>query len=643
MNHGLVRAGLGVLLIATILLAFRDAYQVPFLFDDPHSIEANESIRQMWPPEHWFGARKETTAAGRPLVNLSLAVNYACGELDPEGYHAFNVGVHLLAALVLFSLLGRLARRAGASDRAASGLAVAVTLCWAVHPLQAHSVTYVIQRAETLMGLCLFTALWAAARGFESVRPGAWYVLTVVVCLVGLGAKEVMAVVPLLVLLMDRTFFAGSFRQALGRRGLYAGLALTWVVFAVVLSMGARTGTVGFGFEDVTPLLYFKVQIVLVARYLWLVFDPRGMAIDYGWPPEPAVTELILPGLVLGGLFAGTVMLVVRRHALGFAGACFFLVLAPSSSILPVSSEIGAEHRMHVPLAAVVAVLVTLVGMGGGLVEWKRSAVRRWGGVVLTLAVVVGLAFGLDRRHLVLADPVALWESDLRVWPGNPRAYAQLSGALLQAHEVPAALERLRSFVAEQDEDPRLLRAIAERMQENAPPRVLLVFLDESLRRQPSDADTWFRAAEQYERLSDTARQVEHLLGALEVDPRHDAAATALGLLRARQDKVVEAIRWLTIATEEGPPDVAALGNLGIAYQRAGQLAKARDALVAAVAVDPDNLDLRLTLARLYQSLGEWDLALEQCREILAREAGHDQAERLQKRVRRRRNQESED
>lgn len=633
-DESVLRPWIAALVIAgAILVAFHRAGAVPFLFDDPHSIEANESIRHLWPPAYWMGAREETTAAGRPLVNLSLALNYAAGALEPAGYHAFNLGVHVLAALLLFLLL-RHVLRAG-SFRAASGcateFAAAVALLWAVHPLQAHAVTYVIQRAETLMGLCLFLALLAAARSFTSPRPAGWSVLSVAACFLGLGAKEVMAVAPILILLLDRTLFAGSFRGALRRRALYAGLFLSWVGFAWLLVRGARTGTVGFGFDDVTPLVYAKHQCVLVARYLRLVLWPDGLAIDYGWPPEPGLAELVGPAALLAILLLSTLYGTARRHPLGLVGCSFFLVLAPSSSLLPISSEIGAEHRMHVPLAAVLVALAGLLLPVGRRV--LSAGLRRPLGLGLTLGMALALSLTLDRRHAVMADPVALWESDLRVWPGNPRAYLQLIVALRKRYDPPAALEHFRRFVAAQDEAPRVLAAMAYRMKEEAPPGFVIHLLQTSLSEEPGFAPAHYELAQQYLRLGDAARHDEQLQLTVRADPGHGKACAELGLLRARQGKVAEAVALLEVAAEEFPGDAQVLGNLGVAYQQAGRLEPARIHLTRALEQEPDQVEIRISLARVLQSLDDLTGALEQCEAVLARDAGNVLAERLQRRL----------
>ena len=122
-------------------------------------------------------------------MNFSLAVNYAIGGLNVRGYHATNLAIHLAAALLLFGLLRRtfllpaMRERLGA---AATPLALAVALLWAVHPLQTESVTYVVQRAESLVGLFYLLTLYGLVRGATAARPLGWYA----VCRAGLPAGD---------------------------------------------------------------------------------------------------------------------------------------------------------------------------------------------------------------------------------------------------------------------------------------------------------------------------------------------------------------------------------------------------------------------------------------------------------------------
>ena len=107
----------------------------------------------------------------RPVVLLSLAINYWIGEIDATGYHVVNVAIHLLAGLTLFGILRRmLTQRFGGS---ADWLAFAVALLWLVHPLQTQSVTYIIQRSESLMGLFYHVAQRSGARRCDAATGAA--------------------------------------------------------------------------------------------------------------------------------------------------------------------------------------------------------------------------------------------------------------------------------------------------------------------------------------------------------------------------------------------------------------------------------------------------------------------------------------
>jgi hypothetical protein len=159
------------LLVAAGVLAYLNSLSGVFVFDDQRTILDNPQIRQLWP----IGAVMSHTR--RPVVNLSLAVNYAISGLETWSYHAFNLIVHLLAGLVLFGVVRRtlLSKPLGQTyARSAPWLALAVAMIWTVHPLQTQSVTYVIQRAESMMGLFYVLTVYCVIRGADSCR-GRWW------------------------------------------------------------------------------------------------------------------------------------------------------------------------------------------------------------------------------------------------------------------------------------------------------------------------------------------------------------------------------------------------------------------------------------------------------------------------------------
>ena len=156
------------------------------------------------------------TGGGRPVLNLSLALNYLMGGTAAWGYHLVNLLIHLCAGLVLYGILRR-------TFRGFDLPAAAVALLWTAHPIQTEAVTYIVQRAESLMGLFYFLTLYCFIRYGEGSRR--WAVLSVLACFLGMGTKEVMVSAPLVVLFTTAPLSAARWRRP-GGRG--AATILAW-------------------------------------------------------------------------------------------------------------------------------------------------------------------------------------------------------------------------------------------------------------------------------------------------------------------------------------------------------------------------------------------------------------------------------
>jgi len=270
-------------------------------------------------------------------VYLTLAVNYALGGLEVWGYHAVNLLIHLLAALTLYGLL----RRTFLSDRlkerygdVSESLAFATSLLWLLHPLQSQSVTYLIQRAESLMGLFYLLTLYAVSRSNTSK---AWPRIAILTCALGMATKEVMVTAPILCLLYDRIFLASSFKEIFQKRlHLYLGLGASWGILAgTYLDQVASDIARAVGFHKITPLDYALTQPGVILHYLKLSFWPHPLCLDYLWPIAKSSQAIFPPLLAIGVLVVATLTALRRRPEVGFLGVAFFLILAPTSSVMP--------------------------------------------------------------------------------------------------------------------------------------------------------------------------------------------------------------------------------------------------------------------------------------------------------------------
>ncbi len=230
-------------LAGVVCAVYCRALDAPFIFDDLFSITENPSITRLWPligdSQHPgpLNPTKDLPTAGRPLVNLSLAVNYHFGQLNPVGYHVFNVVVHLLSAILVMAIVRRTLQLdyfEGRFDDVNGPLAFLAALLWAVHPLQTEAVVYVTQRTELMVGFFYLATLYASLWYWEAKAAAGrklWLGLATLACLAGAACKEVMVTAPVIVLLFERTFIRGSFRQAWRESWrLYAGLLLSWML-----------------------------------------------------------------------------------------------------------------------------------------------------------------------------------------------------------------------------------------------------------------------------------------------------------------------------------------------------------------------------------------------------------------------------
>jgi tetratricopeptide (TPR) repeat protein len=428
-----VWAARGVI-VAACLAAYGNSLHGPFVFDDDWSIINNRTIRQLWPI--WpvlYPPGRGCTVQGRPLVNLSFAVNWAIGGTNVLGYHVLNVAVHLAAAMLLFELVRRTLLTPSLRPRygpAATALAMVVAVLWAVHPLTTSAVTYVNQRAESMIAVLYLLVLYGVLRASESRSPWAWYGLSLAACWLGVATKEVIATVPVVALLYDRFFLTGSFGETFRKRwGLYAGLApVPLVVLLIAVQLHGRDGTAGFGL-GVSAWDYLNTQWGLIVHYLRLCFWPDRLQLDYGQNLTHGLSNIVPYAVGVLALASAVVWATLRGVRAAFLGLCFFILLAPSSSIMPITTEVGAEHRMYLPLMAVVALVVLGVYEAGLWLDAPaaRSVTMRRRLAVGALASAVAVAGGLTWRTVLrnrqYFDPQAIWQDSLDQLPSNARAW----------------------------------------------------------------------------------------------------------------------------------------------------------------------------------------------------------------------------
>jgi protein O-mannosyl-transferase len=459
------------LLLVTITLGlFVNGWSAPFTFDDISNVQANPEIRQLWPIEPLLNE-------SRMVGYYSFALNYACGAREPGMYRLTNIFLHAMAGCVLYLLVrSSLQRAAWSRSISIELLATTIALLWLIHPFQTGSVTYVVQRLESLMGLFYLLALVCLVRGANSSRAAGWYIGTIVACWLGLFTKEVMATFVPVALLYDRIFLANSWQEVLRRRGwVYGGccVGITALMYVTTLTYGADANTTaGFHSTKLTAWMYLRTQPEVILHYLRLSVWPVGQSIDYGWPVQHNPLIFCGFGSVIVGMLGTALYGCWQNAKWGWMGLTFFLILAPTSSFLPID-DIAFEHRMYLPLACVLAGVILSLAF---FVE--RWCSERWVqtvfvGIVCTMASF--WSYCTFTRNQAYVNNLGLWQSAVNLNPHHARAWNNLAGAYRKLQDYEASRECFEKALQLKPDDkyaltqlPLVLTTLSQRDKNNA-------------------------------------------------------------------------------------------------------------------------------------------------------------------------------
>lgn len=427
------------LLVLAGMLAYANSFTKAFVFDDAVWITRNVDIGDPF---------RYLASVGRPLVSLTVLGNYQLGGFNPTGYHAFNLAIHILSGLTLFGLVRRVLlqpRFEGRYDDSAPYIAFASALLWLVHPLETQAVTYIIQRAESMMGLFFLFTFYCWLRA--STDGGRWwYPAAVASFSFSCFCKEVALTLPPLLLIFDRIFVARSWQVILRDRWMpYLGILIVWGItikplITVALVTGAEAGA-GFGITSATPYQYLLTQSEVILHYLRLSFWPVGQAIDYfDWPIAHSMSEVWPAFFAVSGALLASFVLLFVRPPLGFLGLWFFGILAPTSSIMPIIDPVF-EHRMYLSLAAVV--VGTVLALDSMLRLFKNS-VRLPVACVLVGAAAATLIVLTYLRNESYRTYRASVEDNIARRPNNPRPLFTLVAIKIGSNELDEAGELIR-------------------------------------------------------------------------------------------------------------------------------------------------------------------------------------------------------
>ena len=413
-------------LLAFGLVAYSNSFNAAFQYDDLHHILSNKAFLDLTDLGRIFHYGK-----GRFLPYLSLAINYRISKFDPVSYHIFNFFVHYIATIFLYFLFLeivdtpamqgvelKLSKRIGA---------FLVGGIFFLHPLQTESVTYVIQRAESMAGMFYLATLFFYVKARRAGRRDGvlgYSILAGIAAVCAAFSKETTVTLPVMIVVFELFFFNTSIKDLLRTKLFLFILVPAAVILFLKLKPLIRTGFFhdpgpGMGF---TRKQYILTQFGVLLTYLRLFFWPAGQNIDWDYPLASNFFALktLSSFLFLFALLVLAFFVYKKLRLLSLGIIAFFITLAPTSSVIPLRDVIF-EHRMYLSMAFLAMGCVQVLFYG---LERIKGISPRTQAIVPTCSIIVLLSLlsGLTQaRNQVWLSELSLWADAVHKSPNKAR------------------------------------------------------------------------------------------------------------------------------------------------------------------------------------------------------------------------------
>jgi Flp pilus assembly protein TadD len=599
------RAVLAICLLTVII--YSNTFNCAFVFDDQQNITQNPYRRLTeLSLEKICDAAFKNPHANRPVANISFAVNYYLGKYNTAGYHVVNILIHLLNGILVYIFTLLTLKQAGIAapehsrspQLSTAYISLFAALIFTAHPIQVQSVTYIVQRMNSLAVMFYLLSLILYIGGRSTlIRWKRWTQWSgCLLCwILALGSKEIAATLPLVLLLYEWYFFQNLSKDRLKQNliyliGLVVLLGLTAYMF---LGSNPLDGILGsYVHRDFTLEERVLTQCRVLVFYLSLLFYPHPLRLNLLHHIttshsllDPVTTLFSL--LILVFLLGLAVCIAKKQRLVSFCILWFFIHLVIESSIIGL--EIIFEHRLYLPM-------VGLALMTAYLLFHLLSAHRTWVFIVST-AIIVSLGMATYLRNKVWQDPITLWYDVISKNPQSSRAQYNLGSDLAQQGNLTEAIDHLSEALRLKPDYTKAHNNLGSAFFKQGNLDQAANHFFAALRIQPGNSAAYYNLGLIMEKKGHPKAAAKHYLEALRIKPDFAEAHNNLGIALQAQGRLAEAVYHLSAALRIRPDYAEGHHNMGYALEMQGDVKKAIDHYLAALKIRTDD-------ARTYNNLG---------------------------------------
>jgi tetratricopeptide (TPR) repeat protein len=657
------------------LICYSNTFQASFQWDEDVMIVTNPIVKDFDYFLHPSKAKEQPEYGSfrrRYVSYLTFALNYYFHGLDVKGYHVFNVSIHILNALLVYSFVVLTLRTPyfnGSAIRENSGLiALFSGLLFVSHPVQTEAVTYIMQRFASLVAFfyLLSITLYVMWRLSTSRKSIALYLMCLLSALLAINTKENSLTLPFAIMLYEGFFFKGS------KKARILPLIPLFLLLAVFPIMLADTGMpvekLLFSQEELVVdesvskshfsenyvrfkshgPVYLATQFRVIVTYMRLLLLPVNQNIDYDYPVFKSFfnPNVFLSFFFLFGIFALGVYLFRRSRIsnyslrsgkvidpgdrdswihsspvnhyslrlVAFGIFWFFLTLSVESSILPIGNML-VEYRVYLPS---VGVFIIFSSLTLALVNANTNPAIRKIVICIFILIVLVLSSATFARNSVWQTRLSLWADAMSKSPNKARPHLYLGHAYMKNDLIDEAINEYEIVLALDPYEENIHLHLGNAyLKKNLTDKAIKEYKT-ILTHKPNDADAHFYLGGAYIKKNLTDKAIKEYKTAITINP--DSAIIHYKLGSAYQDKGMlnMAIDQYKTGLELKPGSTTIHYSLGTAYQAKGMLNMAIDQYKAGLKINPDSAEFHIKLGMIYKSRGFLEKSIEHYRQALS-------------------------
>jgi len=619
-QHLIAAAALALL----CFICYANTIHVPFLFDDIPNIVDNRAVHvEDLKPATLRAAAAGSVMPSRPLANISFAINYYFDRLQVAPYHLVNIFIHFINGLLVYLLALFVFRRSAPGDMAPQSsipvyMAMFAAAIFVVHPLQIQSVTYIVQRMNSLCTLFYLSAMLCYLQARTTHRFGRRVILfaaTAVSWVLALGCKEIAATLPAAILLLEWYFLQdadwGFFRKRLVPVSvlviLMAGIAWYFLgadpLARIMNDYQSREFSLGERLFTESRVIVFYLSLLLLPLPSRLnLLHQFSLSHSLLSPPTTLLCLLLLLGLII---FA--VLSVRRQRLLSFCIIWFFLQLTIESSFIGL--EIIFEHRLYLPM---VGVSIAAAYILFRLVQGKQGIIA-----ICAVLVVIALSAGTVVRNMTWSSAERLWTDVIRKNPDSYRAYYNLANEYTDRGMYQQAVAAYQQSISIKPDYARSHNNLGIALTKQGKLDQAIAEYELARQLDPDNYRSSYNMALAQSASGNAERAITEYRVALAKNPDYAQAQYNLGNLFDQTGNREQAEYYYREALHSNPNHAMANNNLAILLARAGKYQEALAIVKKVIELQPEFYGGYINLGNLYVSMHKLEQACPEYKKAL--------------------------